>query len=64
MRYANTLFKMHLSHTHIVLLEFNHIFGSSTTRQKYYAPQVRPDRGSNSRPPDHDSSIMSLRHLL
>ena len=25
--------------------------------QKYYAPQVRPDRGSNSRPPDHDSTL-------
>ena len=23
--------------------------------QKFHAPQVRPDRGSNSRPPDHDS---------
>ena len=27
--------------------------------QKYYAPQVRPDWGwgSNSRPPDHDSTL-------
>ena len=25
--------------------------------QKYYAPQVRPDRGSNSWPPDHDSTF-------
>ena len=24
--------------------------------QKYYAPQVRPSRGSNSWPPDHDST--------
>ena len=41
------------------------MFSSSTTwdrstthpKQKYYAPQVRPDRGSNSRPPDHDSTL-------
>ena len=26
-------------------------------RQKYYAPQVRPDWGSNSWPPDHDSAF-------
>ena len=26
-------------------------------KQKYYAPQVRPDRGSNSWPPDHDSTF-------
>ena len=26
-------------------------------RQKYYAPQVRPDRGLNSLPPDHDSTF-------
>ena len=25
--------------------------------QKYYAPQVQPDRGSNSWPPDHDSTV-------
>ena len=25
--------------------------------QKYYAPQVQPDQGSNSWPPDHDSSF-------
>ena len=25
--------------------------------QKYYAPQVQPDRDSNSRPPDHDSTF-------
>ena len=25
--------------------------------QKYQAPQVRPDRGSNSWPPDHDSTF-------
>ena len=25
--------------------------------QKYYAPQVRPDRGSNSLPPDHESTF-------
>ena len=25
--------------------------------QKYHAPQVRPDRGSNSRPPGHDSTF-------
>ena len=25
--------------------------------QKYYAPQVRPTRGSNSWPPDHDSTF-------
>ena len=25
--------------------------------QKYYAPQVRPNRGSNSRPPDHDRTL-------
>ena len=25
--------------------------------QKYYAPQVRPDWGSNSWPPDHDSTF-------
>ena len=25
--------------------------------QKYHAPQVRPDRGSNSWPPDHDSTV-------
>ena len=25
--------------------------------QKYKAPQVRPDRGSNSQPPDHDSTL-------
>ena len=25
--------------------------------QKYYAPQVRPDRGSNLLPPDHDSTL-------
>ena len=25
--------------------------------QKYYAPQVRPDRGLNSWPPDHDSTF-------
>ena len=24
--------------------------------QKYHAPQVRPDRGSNSQPPDHDNT--------
>ena len=24
--------------------------------QKYYAPQVQPDQGSNSRPPDHCQS--------
>ena len=26
-------------------------------RQKYHAPQVRPDLGSNSWPPDHDSTV-------
>ena len=26
-------------------------------RQKYHAPQVRLDWGSNSRPPDHDSTL-------
>ena len=26
-------------------------------RQKYYSPQVRPDRGLNSWPPDHDSTF-------
>ena len=31
------------------------VFGSSTTW--YYAPQVRPERGSNSQPPDHDSTL-------
>ena len=25
--------------------------------QKYQAPQVRPNRGSDSRPPDHDSTF-------
>ena len=25
--------------------------------QKYHAPQVQPDRGSNSWPPDHDSTV-------
>ena len=25
--------------------------------QKYHAPQVRPDRGSNSWSPDHDSTV-------
>ena len=25
--------------------------------QKYYAPQIRPSRGSNSWPPDHDSTF-------
>ena len=28
--------------------------------QKYYAPQVRPDRGLNSWPPDHDSTLHGL----
>ena len=25
--------------------------------QKYYAPQVQPELGLNSRPPDHDSTF-------
>ena len=32
--------------------------------QKYFAPQVLPDWGSNSCPPDHDVHIMSLPHYL
>ena len=33
--------------------------------KKYYAPQVRPDRGLISWPPDHNSTFhMSLRRLL
>ena len=48
---------------HMPVQEWNHlsvsigIFGSNDLGQKYQAPQVRADRGSNSRPPDHDSTF-------
>ena len=32
-------------------------FGSSTTWDKYYTPQVLPDWGSNAWPSDHDSTL-------
>ena len=43
-----------------------YMFGSCTTLgQKYYAPQVRPNWGSNSWPPDHDSTFhVTERRLL
>ena len=31
--------------------------------QKYYAPQVRPNRGSNSRPPDHDIQTIEISSI-
>ena len=37
------------------------IVGSNTIRQNYYAPQVRPNLGSNSQPPDHDSTIHIIK---
>ena len=33
------------------------------TEVAYYAPQVRPDRGSNSRPPDHTFHVTETHHL-
>ena len=32
--------------------------------QKYQAPQVRPERGSNSWPPDNDSTVYVTETLL
>ena len=32
--------------------------------QKYYAPQVRPNQGSNSWPPDHDSTFYVTETLI
>ena len=40
------------SHAHIIYFWFKYNLG-----QKYQAPQVRPDRGSNLWPPDHDSTF-------
>ena len=37
---------------HIIYFWFKYDLG-----QKHYAPQVRPDRGSNPWPPDHDSTF-------
>ena len=34
-----------------------HFWFKNDFGQKYYAPQVRPDQGSNSWPPDHDSTV-------
>ena len=36
----------------IQIFEFKYDLG-----QKYYVPQVRPEWGSNSWPPDHDSTF-------
>ena len=36
---------------------YRYIWFKYDLEQKYYAPQVRPNRGSNSWPPDHDSTF-------
>ena len=36
---------------------FNYFWFKYDSRQKYYAPQVWPNQGSNSWPPDHDSTF-------
>ena len=35
----------------------NNVMVQVLLRQKYYAPQIRHDQGSNSLPPDHDSTF-------
>ena len=43
----------------LLIIRFKYNLG-----QKYYAPQVRPDRGLNSWPPDHDSTFYVTETLL
>ena len=37
--------------------KFNQVFLDHVQLKEYYAPQVWPDRGLNSWPPDHDSTF-------
>ena len=46
------------------ILIYLHFWFRYDLGQKYYAPQVRPDQGSNSWTPDQAVQFMSLRRLL
>ena len=48
----NMLFLSKFSGKHYSYLWFKYDLG-----QKYHVPEVQPDRGSNSQPPDHDSTL-------
>ena len=53
----NCSFLVYLSYIHTRPFEWYILMIKYDLGQKYYAPQDRPDQGSNSWPPDHDSTF-------
>ena len=56
LRSGHILYKTSIMPLGLTQLTNSNLWFKYDLGQKYYVPQVRPDQGSNSQPPDHDST--------